>query len=155
MEEQRSPKPPVGGSSPPTPASQCQSGGTASPKESLLTQIAQLSPTERDAFLSLTHSNKASFLDSPVDGIEDWKSYMVARDLAEKAGIPSTELRKLLRKEFNRLGKTKVEGNRMEYRFIPNDPMVKQIVDRAKAVVTEKATEEEAEAEKAKEEEDC
>jgi len=80
---------------------------------------------------------------------------MVARDLAEKAGIPSTELRKLLRKEFNRVGKIKVEGNRMEYRFTPNDPVVKQIVDKAKAVVTEKATEEEAQPEKAKEEEDC
>ena len=42
---------------------------------------------------------------------------LTTTDLAEKAGLTPTELRKLLRKEFNRAGKTKVEGNRMEYRF--------------------------------------
>ena len=55
---------------------------------------------------------------------------LTARDLAEKAGISPVELRKLLRKEFNRSGKTKVEGNRMEYRFDSNDPIVKQIIEK-------------------------
>ena len=38
---------------------------------------------------------------------------LTAKQLAEKAGISPTSLRKLLRNEFNRTGKTKVEGNRM------------------------------------------
>ena len=63
---------------------------------------------------------------------------LTAKQLAEKAGISPIELRKLHRKEFNRAGKTKVEGNRMEYRFDPNDPTVKQIIDRAKGKPTEK-----------------
>ena len=60
---------------------------------------------------------------------------LTAKDLADKAGITPAELRKLLRKEFNRVGKTQVEGKRVEYRFAPNDPVVKKIVDKAKAVV--------------------
>ena len=63
---------------------------------------------------------------------------LTVKDLAEKAGISPAELRKLLRKEFNRFGKTKVEGNRLEYRFDPNDPIVKQIIDRVKSQPKEK-----------------
>ena len=63
---------------------------------------------------------------------------LTAKQLAEKAGISPTSLRKLLRKEFNRAGKTKVEGNRMEYRFASNDPIVKQIVEKAKTLEEEK-----------------
>jgi DNA replication protein DnaD len=57
---------------------------------------------------------------------------LTVKDLAEKVGITPVELRKLLRKEFNQAGKTKVEGNRMEYRFDPNDPIVKQIMEKVK-----------------------
>jgi hypothetical protein len=46
---------------------------------------------------------------------------LTARELAIKAGISPAVLRKLLRQEFNRAGKTVVEGNRAEYRFNPND----------------------------------
>jgi len=70
---------------------------------------------------------------------------LTAKDLAEKAGIRPVELRKLLRKEFNRAGKTKVEGNRLEYRFDPNDPIVKQIVDRVKNKPDEKPKSEKTE----------
>lgn len=63
---------------------------------------------------------------------------LTAKQLAEKAGISPAELRKLLRKEFDRAGKTKVEGNRMEYRFASNDPIVKQIVAKAKTLAAEK-----------------
>ena len=63
---------------------------------------------------------------------------LTAKQLAEKAGISPAELRKLLSKEFNRAGKTKVEGNRMEYRFASNDPTVKQIVEKAKTPAAEK-----------------
>jgi hypothetical protein len=63
---------------------------------------------------------------------------LTAKQLAEKAGVSPAELRKLLRKEFDRAGKTKVEGNRMEYRFAASDPIVKQIVDKAKALAAEK-----------------
>ena len=49
---------------------------------------------------------------------------LTAKDLAKKAGISPQELRKLLRKKFNRVSKTKVEGNRLEYRIDPNDPIV-------------------------------
>ena len=66
---------------------------------------------------------------------------LTAKDLAEKAGISPTDLRKLIRKKFNRFGKTKVEGNRMEYRFDPNDPIVKQILTRVKELTAEKAKE--------------
>lgn len=69
---------------------------------------------------------------------------LTAKDLAEKAGISPVELRKLLRREFNRAGKTKVEGNRLEYRFDPNDPTVKQIIDRAKSKPAEKPKAEKA-----------
>jgi DNA-binding transcriptional regulator GbsR (MarR family) len=64
---------------------------------------------------------------------------LTVRQLAEKAGISPTNLRRLLRKEFNRVGKTKVEGNRKEYRFAANDPIVKQIVERAKTLAAEKS----------------
>lgn len=57
---------------------------------------------------------------------------LTAKDLATKAGISPAVLRKLLRQEFNRAGKTTVEGNRSEYRFSPNDPVIKQIIARAK-----------------------
>jgi hypothetical protein len=63
---------------------------------------------------------------------------LTANDLAEKAGLTPVELRKLLRKEFNRAGKVKVEGNRMEYRFAPNDPIVKQIIQKTKAQIAGK-----------------
>jgi hypothetical protein len=59
---------------------------------------------------------------------------LTARELADKAGISPTVLRSLLRKEFNRAGKTLVEGNRAEYRFNPNDAVTKQIIARAKAL---------------------
>jgi len=64
---------------------------------------------------------------------------LTVRDLAERAGITPVELRKLLRSEFNRAGKTKIEDNRMEYRFDPNDPIVKQIIDRVKSLQKEKS----------------
>jgi hypothetical protein len=63
---------------------------------------------------------------------------LTAKQLAEKAGVSPADLRKLLRKEFNRAGKTKVEGNRMEYRFASNDPIVKQIIEKAKTLAAEK-----------------
>jgi len=64
---------------------------------------------------------------------------ITVKQLAEKAGISPVELRKLLRKEFNRFGRTKVEGNRMEYRFDPNDPIVKKIMDKIKCQQAEKS----------------
>ena len=57
---------------------------------------------------------------------------LTAKELAEKAGVSPQVLRKMLRKEFNRAGKTLVEGNRSEYRFDPNDPVTKDIVAKAK-----------------------
>ena len=59
---------------------------------------------------------------------------LTARELADKAGVSPPVLRKLLRKEFNRAGKTLVEGNRAEYRFDPNNPVTKEIIARAKAL---------------------
>jgi hypothetical protein len=59
---------------------------------------------------------------------------LTARELAEKAGISPALLRKLLRKEFNRAGKTVIEGNRQEYRFNPSDAVTKEIIVRAKAL---------------------
>ena len=38
-------------------------------------------------------------------------------------------------------GKTKVEGKRMEYRFDPNNPVVKKIVDKAEARAKDQTTE--------------
>ena len=64
---------------------------------------------------------------------------ITVEQLAEKAGKTPTDLRKLLRKEFNRTGKTKVEGNRMEYRFDSNDPIVKKIMERVKSQQIEKS----------------
>ena len=57
---------------------------------------------------------------------------LTAGELAQKAGVSPAVLRKLLRKEFNRVGKTVVDGNRSEYRFNLNDPVTKQIIARAK-----------------------
>jgi hypothetical protein len=67
---------------------------------------------------------------------------LTASELADKAGESPAMLRKLLRTEFDRAGKTKVEGNRMEYRFNSNDPLVKKIVGRAKSQVTQNAQQE-------------
>lgn len=72
------------------------------------------------------------------------KELLTTKGLAEKVGISPTELRKLLRKEFNRAGKTKVEGNRLEYRFDPNAPIVKQIMDRVKSQSNKKPKSENA-----------
>jgi len=44
------------------------------------------------------------------------------------------ELGELLYRECNRAGKTKVEGNRIEYRLAYNEPIVKQIVEKAKTL---------------------
>ena len=57
---------------------------------------------------------------------------LTARELAQKAGLSPAVLRKLLRQEFNRVGKVLVEGNRSEYRFNLNDAVTKQIIARAK-----------------------
>jgi len=59
---------------------------------------------------------------------------LTARELAQKAGVSPAVLRKLLRKEFNRAGKTVVEGNSSEYRFNLNDAMTKQVIARAKVL---------------------
>lgn len=69
------------------------------------------------------------------------KKLLTAKELAEKAGIKPTALRKLLRKEFKGTGKTQVEGNRVEYRFDPDDPIVKQIINRVKAKPAKKGGE--------------
>jgi hypothetical protein len=63
---------------------------------------------------------------------------LTAKELAEKAGISPEVLRKMLRKEFNRAGKTLVEGNRSEYRFDPNDAVTKDIITTAKEFQTSK-----------------
>ncbi|HEX76740.1 MAG TPA: hypothetical protein G4O12_09225 [Dehalococcoidia bacterium] len=57
---------------------------------------------------------------------------LAARELAEKAGVSTAVITKLLRKEFNRAGKTLVEGNRSGYRFNLNEDVPKQIIARAK-----------------------
>jgi hypothetical protein len=44
----------------------------------------------------------------------------------------------MLRKEFNRAGKTLVEGNRSEYRFDPNDTVTKDIIAKAKELQASK-----------------
>ena len=59
---------------------------------------------------------------------------LTARELAGKAGVSPAVLRKLLRKEFNRVGKVLVEGNRSEYRFNLSDAVTKQIIARAKVL---------------------
>lgn len=41
-------------------------------------------------------------------------------------------------KEVIEMTEVKVKGNRMEYRFAASDPIVKQIVEKAKTLVTEK-----------------
>ena len=46
---------------------------------------------------------------------------LTAKELSEKAGISPADLRKLFRKEFDRSGKTQVEGKKAEYRFDLND----------------------------------
>ena len=57
---------------------------------------------------------------------------LTARELSVKAGVSPAVLRKLLRQEFNRVGKVLVEGNRSEYRFNLTDAVTKQIIARAK-----------------------
>jgi integrase/recombinase XerD len=88
--EQGTHKPLVTGSNPvaasltlPRPTVEQVSQPTISSFESLLKQIAQLSPQERDALLSLTQSQKTSMLGCPQEGVEDWKNHMVARGLAD------------------------------------------------------------------------
>jgi hypothetical protein len=78
---------------------------------------------------------------------------LTARELADKAGTSPAKLRKLLRTEFNRAGKTTVEGNRSEYRFNPNDPVIKQIVSRAKELMEQTSKEKIAEPDQANKEE--
>ncbi|MBN2187294.1 MAG: hypothetical protein JW732_07600 [Dehalococcoidia bacterium] len=63
---------------------------------------------------------------------------LTAEELAEKAGVSPQVLRKMLRKEFNRAGKTLVEGNRSEYRFDPNDPVTKDVIAKAKELQASK-----------------
>jgi len=63
---------------------------------------------------------------------------LTAHDLAEKAGITPTKLRRLLGNKFNRAGKTEVGQKHIEYRFDPNDPVVKQILTQAKIKPTDK-----------------
>ncbi len=70
---------------------------------------------------------------------------LTARDLAAKAGISPAVLRKLLRQEFNRAGKTTIESNRSEYRFNPSDPVTKQIIARAKALKEQASQEKKSE----------
>jgi len=53
---------------------------------------------------------------------------ITAKELAERAGISPQVPRKMLRKEFNRAGKTLVEGNRPEYRFDLSDTVTKSII---------------------------
>jgi len=50
---------------------------------SLLKQIEHLSQEERNALFSIALSGKASILNSPVEGIEEWKNHMIAQGLAE------------------------------------------------------------------------
>ena len=57
---------------------------------------------------------------------------LTARELSVKPGVSPAVLRKLLRQEFNRVGKVLVEGNSSEYRFNLNDAVTKQIIARAK-----------------------
>jgi hypothetical protein len=63
---------------------------------------------------------------------------LTAQDLAGKAGITPAKLRRLLRNKFNRAGKAEVGQKRMEYRFDPNDPLVKQIVAQVKGKPADK-----------------
>jgi len=63
---------------------------------------------------------------------------LTAHDLAEKAGITPAKLRRLLRSKFNRAGKTEVGEKRVEYRFDPNDPVVKQIIAQVKGEPVDK-----------------
>jgi hypothetical protein len=44
----------------------------------------------------------------------------------------------MLRKEFNRAGKTLVEGHRSEYRFDPNDTVTTDIIAKAKELQASK-----------------
>jgi hypothetical protein len=53
------------------------------------------------------------------------------------------------------VGKTKVEGNRLECRFDPNNPVVKKILDKAKTQVQDKIMESRLEPDKDQVEGDC
>ncbi len=64
---------------------------------------------------------------------------LTTHDLAEKAGITPTRLRRILRSKFNRAGKTEVGQKRVEYRFDTSDPLVKQIIAQAKVKPADKA----------------
>jgi hypothetical protein len=59
---------------------------------------------------------------------------------ADVWGQVSYDFGRLLRKEFNRAGKTE-GGICGQYRFDPDDPIVKQIIDRAKAKLAKKGDE--------------
>ena len=74
--------PPVGGSNPPTPA-KLNPGESSFKLETLISQIAQLSQHERETLLTLSQSQSVSTLSFPADGIDDWKSHLIARGLAE------------------------------------------------------------------------
>jgi intergrase/recombinase len=51
--------------------------------ESLLKQVEQLPQKERDVLISIAQSERNSILDSPIDGLAEWKNNMIARGLAE------------------------------------------------------------------------
>lgn len=51
--------------------------------ETLLKQLAQLSPEERNKLYFLSQSGKVSLLDSPLEGVAEWKNHMIARGLAQ------------------------------------------------------------------------
>jgi len=55
---------------------------------------------------------------------------LTAKESAEKAGISPQVLRKILRKEFDRAGKTLVAGTRAEYRSDPDDSVTEHITAR-------------------------
>jgi len=44
----------------------------------------------------------------------------------------------MLRKVFNRAGKTLVEGNRLEYHFDPNDNVIRDIIAKVKELQASK-----------------
>jgi hypothetical protein len=67
---------------------------------------------------------------------------LTAKELAERAGVSPQALRKIVRKEFNRAGKTLVEGNRSEYRFDPNNTVTKDIIAKAKELQASKGEQE-------------
>ena len=64
---------------------------------------------------------------------------LTTKDLAKKAGIVPRKLRRLLRSEFRGVGKVKVVGNRVEYRFDPDDPKTQEIIYLAKVSEEQKS----------------